>query len=360
MIESSGSVRSASNPVALPPDYEELLALAARVGSNPSLVQGPGGNVSVKDAGVMWIKASGTWLAQALTKPIMVPVALEPLMAGLQRGDPACESCAAFVRTEINPNGLRPSIETSVHAVMPQRIVVHVHCVETIAWAARADARDVLAPLLDGLSWSFVSYVKPGLSLSQAMQPAVAGGAHVIVLGNHGLVVAADTVPAAEALLDDIVNRLRRPKREETAAQFAHLTRLAYGTDYDVPEDAALHRVATDSVSLRAAEGGSLYPDHVIFLGPAVVSLQDGETVAEAVLRAARPTLPLLLVPHAGILLHRSATAATRALAMCLSDVTGRLGADEPLAYIGAVNEATLLDWDAEKYRQSLDKRADV
>ena len=35
---------------------------------------------------------------------------------------------------------LRPSIETTVHALMPQRVVVHVHCVNTIAWAIRSDA----------------------------------------------------------------------------------------------------------------------------------------------------------------------------------------------------------------------------
>lgn len=343
--------------VALPPDYAALLALAARVGSNTALVQGPGGNVSIKDDAVMWIKASGTWLAHALTRPIMVPVALPPLLEGLERGDPACDSCVDFVRADINPNALRPSIETSVHAVMPQRVVVHVHCIETIAWAAQANAEAALAPLLRDMPWAFVPYIKPGLSLSQAMRPAVERGARVVILGNHGLVVAADTVLETEALLDDVVNRLKRPVRDANPPNLAHLERLARGTPYGVPDDEGMHGVATNPLSLRAAIGGSIYPDHVIFLGPGVVALGDGETLDEAVARAARPTLPLVLVPGAGVVLHESATAATRALARCLSDVTARLG-DEPLHYIGAANEAALLDWDAEKYRQSLDRVA--
>ena len=342
----------------LPADYQDLLAMAARIGANSDLVQGPGGNVSVKDAGVMWIKASGTWLAHALTKSIMVPVALEPLLAGLKAGDPACESCVAFVRTDLNPGGLRPSIETSVHAVMPQRVVIHCHDVETIAWAARADAREALEPLLKGLPWAFVPYVKPGLSLSQAMQPAVAGGARVIILGNHGPVVAGDTVAEAERLLGDVVSRLKRPVRDAAPPHTEHLRRLARDTSYEPPENPAFHRVGTDPVSLKAALGGSLYPDHVIFLGPSIVALQDGETIAEAVTRANRPSLPLIVVPGAGVLIDTNATAATRALALCVSDVTARLSAGEPLHYIGAVNEAALLDWDAEKYRQSLDRAA--
>lgn len=338
------------------PDYNALLALAARVGSDPTLVQGPGGNVSVKDGEVMWIKASGTWLAHALTKPIMVPVALPPLLAGLERGDPACDSCVDFVRSDINPDALRPSIETSVHAVMPQRVVVHVHCVETIAWAARADAEAALATPLRDLPWGFVPYVKPGLSLSQAMRPVVERGAQVVVLGNHGLVVAADTVAGVEALLADVVQRLKNPVRPTRAPLFSHLERLARGTAYHVPDDEGLHGVATDGQSLAAATGGSLYPDHVIFLGPGAIALMDGETVDEAVRRAARPSLPLILVPGAGALLHEAATPATRALARCLTDVTSRLAVGAALHYIGAANEAALLDWDAEKYRQSLDK----
>lgn len=337
------------------PDLQPLNFLAARVGRDPSLVQGPGGNVSLKDGGTMWIKASGTWLAHALEKPIMVPVDLPALRAGLLADDPDAEACVAYVRNDLNPSGLRPSIETSVHALMPQRVVVHVHCVETIAWAAQRNAAEALAGLLAGLRWRFVPYGKPGLSLARAMRAAAVQEADVVVLGNHGLVVAADSPAAASDLLDAVVERLRRPVRAAPAAQLAHLQRLARDTDYEAPDDAALHPVGTDPQSLAAARAGSLYPDHVIFLGPGIVALEDGETVVEAVRRARRPTLPLLVVPSAGVLIRRDATAGARALAQCLSDVTARLGAT-PLAVLSAADEAALLDWDAEKYRQALDR----
>jgi hypothetical protein len=50
--------------------------MSARVGRNMLLVQGAGGNSSIKDGDVLWVKASGTWLADADAKDIFVPVSL--------------------------------------------------------------------------------------------------------------------------------------------------------------------------------------------------------------------------------------------------------------------------------------------
>jgi hypothetical protein len=125
-------------------EFSALLEFSARIGSNASLVQGPGGNTSLKRDGVLWIKASGAWLSQARERPIMVPVRLPALLAALDENDSAGESASGFVIADLNREGLRPSIETTMHAVLPHRVVLHVHCVETIAWAVQADAREKL------------------------------------------------------------------------------------------------------------------------------------------------------------------------------------------------------------------------
>ena len=187
-------------------ELDSLRRLSARAGSDPLLVQAAGGNTSLKSDGVMWIKASGTWLKDALTRDIFVAVDHAALMQALARNDPACETCTDFVRTDLNASGLRPSIETTVHALMPQRVVVHVHCVNTIAWAIRSDAADRLSERLAGFAWAFIPYARPGLPLAGAIAERLRPGVDVLVLGNHGLVVAADTVAAAEALLDRVVS----------------------------------------------------------------------------------------------------------------------------------------------------------
>ncbi|TIT17071.1 MAG: class II aldolase, partial [Mesorhizobium sp.] len=131
-------------------ELQALRVLSASVGADPLLVQGAGGNTSLKQAGVLWIKASGTWLMNAATADIMVPVELSPLLDAVARKDPAAEKTAAFTLAELNPHQLRPSIETTVHALLPQKVVVHVHCVETIAIAVQTNAEALLEERLRG------------------------------------------------------------------------------------------------------------------------------------------------------------------------------------------------------------------
>ena len=336
----------------------EFLHLSAKLGQNPLLVQGPGGNTSIKDDGTLWVKASGTELADALLKDIFLPVQLAPLLDGLEQGDPACETSASFVVKELNPKNLRPSIETTFHALLPQRVVVHVHCVETIAWACRLDAEERLGERLKGLDWVFVPYARPGLPLSLELKARLSPVPSVVVLGNHGLVVAGDTAGAAAHLLAEVVRRLQRPVLQACPADWARLEEAAKDSPYMPVRDAQVYGIATDASRLAMASGGSLYPDHVIFLGPSVTVLADGERAAGVLAREPRPIAPLILVPGAGALLPQSASAAAVAMARCLADVTARLRPDDRLRYLTSKDEQALLNWDAEKYRQALARRA--
>ena len=335
----------------------DLRVLAARLGRDPLVIQGPGGNISLKRDGVMWVKASGTWMAEAMERSILIPIDLVAVLDGLAAGDPACETCDAFVRRDLTDLPLRPSIETTLHAVMPQRVVVHVHCVETIATACLSDAAERLAAPLSGLNWSFVPYVRPGASLGRAMADHLRAGTDIVVLGKHGLVVAAESVAEAERLRSEVSRRLARMPRAAPAPDRAVLEEAA-GGGYSIPDDDSLHAVATDPINFSAARRGSLYPDHVVFLGPGIVSAEVGERAADAARRCGRAGVPLVVVPGAGVLVQETATPGARALVRCLADVTSRLVPDDPIAPLSADDEAQLLNWDAEKYRQSLDNRS--
>jgi rhamnose utilization protein RhaD (predicted bifunctional aldolase and dehydrogenase) len=338
-------------------EMRDLLELAAQLGADPLAIQGPGGNISLKRDGVMWVKASGTWMMEAMTRAILVPVDVAAVLDGLAARDPACETCSAFVRSDIASSPLRPSIETTLHAVMPQRVVVHVHCVETISFACLSDAAERLAAPLKGLNWTFVPYIRPGASLGRAMAEQLRAGTNIVVLGKHGLVVAADSVAEAAQLRAEVSSRLARRPRPAAVADRDAL-RHAEGGGYSIAEDDALHAIATDPISLAAARRGSLYPDHVVFLGPGVTAAEGRETAADAARRAGRPDTPLVVVPGKGVLLHEAATSGARALVRCLADVTCRIASDDVVDPLTAAEEDQLLDWDAEKYRQSLDQRS--
>lgn len=315
--------------------------LSAKVGSDPLLVQAAGGNTSVKDNGVMWIKASGTWLRDAETRDIFVPVDHAALLAALARNDPACESCVAFLRGDLNQSGLRPSIETTVHALMPQRVVAHVHCVNTIAWAIRADAEQRLAERLRGFNWAFIPYARPGLDLAGAIAARLKPGVDVLVLGNHGLVVAANTVAEADALLDRAVAAVRRPVRAAAAVDIDALAHICQGTDYMLARDPETHALATDPLALARGKDSVFYPDHVVFLGVGVAT----DMASNA---------PLVALPGKGVVVRKDAKPAAEPMGCCLADVMRRVEADDPLVALTARDIDRLLNWDAEKYRQTL------
>jgi rhamnose utilization protein RhaD (predicted bifunctional aldolase and dehydrogenase) len=335
-----------------PQALHELRRMSARVGKNILLVQGAGGNSSVKDGDVLWVKASGTWLADAEDRDIFVPVSLSAARTALARGDEHVP-LAPDARTT-----LRASIETSLHALMPHPIVLHVHSVNTIAWAVRTDAAEEFAGRLQGLAWCRLGYHHPGLPLAQAVSNAIAqASVDVLILGNHGLVVGAATSVAAEALVAEVEERLALPPRGAAVADEHTLRSLCADTDYRLPQDPLCHGVATDRYCRAIATSGSLYPDHVVFLGPGLPLLEQGESLHVMGLRAKAERLPppvALLVPGVGSVIRNDASPGAEAMLTCLALVTSRLPLDAEIVYLTAENEQALLNWEAERYRRQL------
>jgi rhamnose utilization protein RhaD (predicted bifunctional aldolase and dehydrogenase) len=326
--------------------------MSARVGKNMLLVQGAGGNSSIKDGDVLWVKASGTWLADAETKDIFVPIALSGARAALARGDERAPLAPGAETT------LRSSIETSLHALMPHQVVLHVHSVNTIAWAVRTDAREEFSRRLNGLAWRYLEYHHPGLPLARAIGQAIALEAvDVLILGNHGLVIGADTIDAAEALVAEVESRLMLEPRNTLASDDETLRAICAGTDYRLPNDPRGHSVAIDHYSRAVATSGSLYPDHVVFLGPGLPILEKHEDLHAVSARAEAMGLPppvAILVPGIGSVIRKDASDGAEVMLTCLALVTCRLPINADIIYLTAENEQALLNWDAERYRQQL------
>lgn len=322
-------------------EFNALRKLSAKVGSNPLLVQAAGGNTSIKQDGVMWIKASGTWLRDAEAKDIFVPLDFARLSAALAADDPACESCTDFVRQEINPLGLRPSIETSVHGLMPQKVVVHVHCVNTIALAIRSDGEALLGEKLKDFSWAWVSYARPGLMLSRAIRKALRPGVDVLILGNHGLAVAAESVTGAEALMKKVVAALTAPVRDFGKPDLAGLSAICAVSNYRLPTDVECHAFVLNDEARKAACGNVYYPDHVVFLGTAIPEDLSSNAIAVA-------------IPGKGVLLHKDAKPSVEPMLRCAGDVFRRVPEAAALKALTAAEIDQLLNWDAEKYRQTM------
>lgn len=325
---------------------DSLIELATNIGADIRLVQGAGGNVSLKDEASLWVKASGTWLADAKRRPIFVRLDLAVVRAALAAGS---DDFSAAIEDD---SGLRPSIETSLHALMPQRVVVHVHSISALSWVVRRDGKAAVARKLEGLPWAWVDYVRPGLPLTRAVAETLATtpGATVLLLANHGLVVAADTPQSALDLLNEVEACLLSPVVALPEPNYAELSSLAarIPPGCRLPVNITIHRLAQVQDGIQWLDG-ALYPDHVVFLGNAIPAVP---AVHKMVLVDILNIYPYCaVVVGEGVVLGEKCSAGAEAMLECLALLAPCLPKKESLRFLTRVEVAELLNWDAEKAR---------
>lgn len=346
------------------PAFEAFLDLSQRIGSDMLKTQGAGGNTSFKRGDVMWVKASGTWLAQAGARDIMVPLTVTSLVEALQQRDPRAEKATDFIVSDLNASGLRPSIEASFHAVLPQAVVAHYHCVNAIALSVLAERERLIAErlaTLPDLTWVTIPYRRPGTPLAREIASVAASRPDILILYNHGIIVTGETVEEASERIARVTSALCVKERAAAPANPAALKALADGSDFHAAEDAESHKTALSPASIAYATGGSLYPDHVIFLGTEIGVLGPGQTARDycQALRAQNRAIPkMLLAPGLGVLLANELTDGGRVMARCLAEVVARIPEQATVVQLGPEQEHELTHWEAEQYRQALDRKA--
>jgi rhamnose utilization protein RhaD (predicted bifunctional aldolase and dehydrogenase) len=350
--------------ISRPQEFGRFLDLSRRIGSDILKTQGAGGNTSMKENGVMWVKASGTWLSEAGAKEIMVPVEARPLVQALRAGDPRAEKSTDFIIDDLNASGLRPSIETSFHAALNSPVVAHYHCVNTIAQAVLEDRearlQERMATLPD-LTWTTIPYRRPGVPLAREIDKVADRQPDVLILFNHGIIVCGSTVDEVERRIERVSAAMAIAPRRGPETDLKMLAALCQGSGFKPAGDPVSHRTALDPVSTRIATGGSLYPDHVIFLGTAIAVLAENQSIPELLRtyeqRGAQ--IPkMLIVPGKGVLLSETLTPGGEVMARCLADVVTRIPPDAAIAYLSDGDEYELTNWEAEQYRQALDRKA--
>ncbi|HWF07429.1 MAG TPA: class II aldolase/adducin family protein [Bryobacteraceae bacterium] len=326
-------------------EFGQLRELTARIGSDRTLTQASTGNSSAKFGGELWIKRSGCWMSAAMRDDIFIHLNLDEVGACLRRNIDPSEFFAGA------------SLETAMHAVLPHRIVVHVHSVNGIAWAVRPDGLSQIQARLGDLRWQWIPYLPSGLPLAMGIERAWKRrpDTALFVLANHGLVIGGEDVPSVHALLSDVHRRLDISPRVARSADHATLARLASDSVWRLPDveegDEEIHSLATDPVSRRIVSRGILYPCQAIFSG--AESLETFRAIDKEGARRYRDSQrPFLFVNESGVLVNRSAGAAAVAMLAGLAQVAKRLGTGAPIRYLTDAEVSMLSPEVANRYRK--------
>ena len=331
-----------------PQSLRELSLLSSKMGKDSSIIQATGGNTSLKENGVLWVKASGMNLAKALEEDIFIPLDLAHALDQMQHLDSDDElSFLALGRDD-----LRPSIETSLHALMPHRVVLHSHPVNVIALSLLRSSQRDLENILKDIDWQWIPYCRPGKPLARAIAEALAcKHADVVILANHGLVVGGSSTEEASTLQDEVTKRLFQLPRSYPEASELELTQWLYRVPRArLPHASVIHSIATDPFSLELAKRTPPYPDHVVFCGihPWVINTNCS--------LPPKPEIAYGLIPGVGVILLESASAATEAMLQAQAEVYLRIPPGREVQLLSYSQCIELLNWDAEKYRQAIGK----
>jgi len=226
----------------------ELIKISRGTGGDPTLVQGGGGNTSVKtaDGKYMYIKASGTALKDMSEKAGWRRMRLDSVLsiiedksiAGLETQNREIEvvnrlllACDDQVTGEA-----RPSVEAHLHSFL-DKCVIHLHPSAVGAYVNAKNGKAELEKLFRNSGTAikdvgspefliaplWVPYTDPGFTLAKKISELVDNyqkqfgkKPEVLFLEKHGLFISAGSPDAALRLVRKVINRcnskLRQPK----------------------------------------------------------------------------------------------------------------------------------------------------
>jgi len=328
-VQDSTSELAAGRVLQLPGDDAGLRALrelALRAGKDPLLTQASSGNCSLKAGDVLWIKASGQWMSDAHGRDFLVPLSLGAVREAVVQGlEPADYFSGA-------------SLETALHAVMPHRMILHLHSVNAISWAVLADGAERVTEALGRVPWMWIPYMPSGLALGNAIRDALdrRPDAQLFILGNHGVVIGADDEWGLQSIVDEAERRLAVVPRPLQRADPAWLSRLSAGTPWNVPEPEALHAVAMDEAAREILARGFLVPSQAMLTGDRNSDRFRAvpDTCAETAIASASASTMFLIIEGRGVLIRQCATPAYAALLSGLVEVARRISPSAPVRYL--------------------------
>jgi NAD(P)-dependent dehydrogenase (short-subunit alcohol dehydrogenase family)/rhamnose utilization protein RhaD (predicted bifunctional aldolase and dehydrogenase) len=313
-------------------DLEDMLRVSNAVGADPRMVQGGGGNTSVKTRAeaAMFVKASGTGLAdmregsgyRLVDTAACAAIVEDPELAALPDTQREAEVLRRLMECCLDELHGRPSVETSLHAMLA-RCVVHTHPSVVNGLLCARDGRAALDRLFGDLDppFLYIEFCGAGYALAARMHDELQQyrSRHrrlpeVVFLENHGLFVTtqdadralqltASVFDTVQAAADDAVRQAGLPApvspdataERETVTHVASEARRFYSTLFG---RTALVRYTSDETvreflrlpdAPRLARTPPMSPDQVVYCrqGPVWVDAAGGpEAIAASVRQA--------------------------------------------------------------------------
>jgi rhamnose utilization protein RhaD (predicted bifunctional aldolase and dehydrogenase) len=333
-------------------------------------VLGGGGNTSAKDPDTLWVKPSGTTLA-GMTPETFAALDREKI-AELFTAQPPDDATAreAMVKDIMNATvrgqqAVRPSVEAPLHDSFQATFVVHTHPALVNGLCCSQQQTELATQIFPEAMW--VDYTDPGYTLCmevrrelQAWRDRKDVDPPIVLLGNHGIFVAAEMPGEIQRLYDTVFDTLAG---EYERADIAPDLPIGPPPSPELTSHVAklLAESLGDEAACIAASGpfnvapGPLSPDHIVYARSFPLI---GEPTAQAVAqyRDQRGLTPRIIAMDEGVF----AIGATQkeadlalSLAVDAAMVVQLAGAFGGPKYLDDRQRSFIENWEVEAYRKS-------
>ena len=372
---------------------ETLVKFSNRYGKTDGFVLAGGGNTSAKEGEYLFVKGSGTSLATITADGFvrMDRAKLDAIWQKTYSADTAAresEILADLMASRADCNSKRPSVETLLHNLFPQKYVLHVHPTKVNGLTCSKSGKEVAGALFPNAVW--VDECEPGYILASRCRTALTNAkmktgkdADVVILQNHGIFFAADDEKSLDALVDGFMAKLDEQLKAqpdftsverydaETAATIAPVLRLLYnenGTAY-------VHFTANKEI-MKYAESAEAFsvlkhplsPDHIVYCKAEPLFLEDfsvdGIKAAFTELKERRGFAPKIVFAKGvgmfalGANVKEAKIAAdVWADAMAVSDYAANFGG---VRHMAKELEEFIVNWEVESYRSKVSLSANA
>src|SRR5262249_55726123 len=201
------------------------------LGREPTLVLHGGGNTSVKtrvtdlvgeEADVLCVKGSG-WDMGAIEPAGLPAVRIAPLRKLRALAALSDEDMVRLQRANlIDPMAPNPSVETLLHAFVPDKFIDHTHSTAVLSLIDQPDGEARAAQLYDG-RMGIVPYIMPGFALAKRAAEICEANtaARGLILHKHGIFTFGDTAEEAYERMIEMVSLAESALRRGRRAVFA-------------------------------------------------------------------------------------------------------------------------------------------
>lgn len=174
---------------------EEYIFLAKLFGACLDMVQGKGGNISIKENDLLLIKQSGFEMSNTSFKKGYVSCSIEAIHKLLKENKESLE-------TSVQEGKGNPSMETFFH-LLPPKYIVHLHPTSMMNLLCQETLQQLFFLYPQAL---LISYEQPGVQLYRSIY-SMYRGESIIFLQNHGVIFLENTI---ESLLQLIVRTFQK------------------------------------------------------------------------------------------------------------------------------------------------------